>query len=314
MASSFFRLFTTITLGILLSFCLPSISAADDISQASNSKNPNCSNPFRLVKVNLLVHGVQNETLTGMTAAFGGTLPNNDEEGLRLPVVFSDPIYGCSSSSSKLSGAIALAIRGDCNFMIKAEVAQSEGASGLLVINDDEDLIEMGCSDDDTNSNITIPVVMISKSGGEAINKSMVDGGKVVCGAVVVVSGGWCFGVVNEDGIRGEEGGAGGGWWWWGYRDVMWEEPREGSGENEYCRGSPRREIETTIYTACQQRARGVCVLGNLSYSGAVQVIMPWIVDSDLRLVDLGPRHHVHKTVAELYLGTALASVWTQTQ
>ena len=48
-----------------------------------------------------------------------------------------------------------------------------------------------------------------------------------------------------------------------GYRDAMWEEPGEGNGENEYCWGSPRREIDTTIYTAYRQRARGVCVLGS---------------------------------------------------
>lgn len=35
----------------------------------------------------------------------------------------------------------------------------------------------MVCSDNDTTLNITIPVVMIPKSGGEAINKSMVHGG-----------------------------------------------------------------------------------------------------------------------------------------
>lgn len=35
----------------------------------------------------------------------------------------------------------------------------------------------MVCADNDTALNITIPVVMIPKSGGEAINKSMVHGG-----------------------------------------------------------------------------------------------------------------------------------------
>lgn len=40
------------------------------------------------------------------------------------------------------------------------------------------DLVEMGCPENDTALNITIPVVMVSKSGGEEINKSMAGGEK----------------------------------------------------------------------------------------------------------------------------------------
>lgn len=40
------------------------------------------------------------------------------------------------------------------------------------------DLSEMVCSNSDTALNISIPVIMISKSGGEALNKSMGDGQK----------------------------------------------------------------------------------------------------------------------------------------
>jgi hypothetical protein len=40
------------------------------------------------------------------------------------------------------------------------------------------DLYKMVCSDNDTAQNVSIPVVMISKSGGEALNKSMADGQK----------------------------------------------------------------------------------------------------------------------------------------
>ena len=43
-----------------------------------------------------------------------------------------------SSILRQLSGSIALAIRGECDFITKAKVAQAGGASGLLVINDDE--------------------------------------------------------------------------------------------------------------------------------------------------------------------------------
>ena len=38
------------------------------------------------------------------------------------------------------------------------------------------DLYKMICSDNDTAVNISIPVVMIPKSGGVALNKSMATG------------------------------------------------------------------------------------------------------------------------------------------
>lgn len=38
----------------------------------------------------------------------------------------------------QLSGSILLSVRGDCDFTTKAEVAQSEGAAALVVINDKE--------------------------------------------------------------------------------------------------------------------------------------------------------------------------------
>jgi signal peptide peptidase-like 2B len=38
----------------------------------------------------------------------------------------------------QLKKYVVLAKRGDCAFTIKAEIAQSGGASALLVINDDE--------------------------------------------------------------------------------------------------------------------------------------------------------------------------------
>ncbi|KAL6503605.1 Signal peptide peptidase-like 3 [Orobanche gracilis] len=74
-----------------------------------------------------------------------------------------------------LLGSIALAVRGDCIFTTKAKVAQAAGAAGLVVLNDDEGFVQMGCGND-TSLNITIPVITISKSGGEELKKS-IDGG-----------------------------------------------------------------------------------------------------------------------------------------
>ncbi|XP_059632844.1 signal peptide peptidase-like 3 [Cornus florida] len=165
-----------IAFGILFVFCI-SISTADHRSNPKSS--PYCDHEFRLVKVMTWVNGVEGETLGGLSASFGAELPRRAKEALRLPAIFPNPLNCCSSSSSKLDGFVVLSPRGDCDFTTKAEVAQSGGATALLVINDKEDLFEMACSKNDTTSNITIPVVMISKTGGEAVNRSMAGGGSV---------------------------------------------------------------------------------------------------------------------------------------
>ncbi|KAL6970846.1 Signal peptide peptidase-like 3 [Sarracenia purpurea var. burkii] len=168
----------TFTFGVLLLFPI-SIASADDVSHhGSAPKSPSCDNLLRLVKVTMWVDGAESDELSGLTATFGGNLPTQAKDSIKLPAIFANPLNCCSSSSAKFSGSIALSIRGDCDFMTKAEVAQSGGAAGLLVINDEEDLVEMSCGQNNI-TNITIPVVMISRSGGEAINKSMTSGKKV---------------------------------------------------------------------------------------------------------------------------------------
>ncbi|KAE8022781.1 hypothetical protein FH972_008555 [Carpinus fangiana] len=170
-------------LAALILFLLFGLSfvGAGDVKQDDDEgpQPPSCDNPFELVKIKNWVGSAEGKTLVGLNARFGALLPSLAENAPRLPVVFSNPSNCCSSSSSKLSGSIVLSVRGDCDFTTKAEVAQSEGAAALVVINDKEDLYKMVCSENDTAQNVSIPVVMISKSGGRALNKSMADGQKV---------------------------------------------------------------------------------------------------------------------------------------
>ncbi|XP_057957928.1 signal peptide peptidase-like 2 isoform X2 [Malania oleifera] len=158
-----------------------SVAVADDVSLDDDStpKSPNCKNKYQLVKIKNWVNGVEGESVVGLSARFGASLPSHAENDLKLPAVFSNPLNCCSNSLSKLSQCAALSMRGDCAFMKKADIAQSGGAAALLVINDNEDLFKMVCSEDDTTVNITIPVVMIPKSGGETFNKSIAGGGRV---------------------------------------------------------------------------------------------------------------------------------------
>ncbi|KAF5176392.1 Signal peptide peptidase-like [Thalictrum thalictroides] len=173
-----FSAFAAIRLFVLASILI-SFASANDVTRddQDSPKLPNCNNNFQLVKVKNWANGVEGETIVGLSARFGSILPTELHKALKLPAVFTNPDNSCTKSSSELSNSLALAVRGDCGFTEKAQVAQSGGASGLLVINDNEDLYKMICSQNDTSLKIMIPVVMIPKSGGEAIRKSM-DAGK----------------------------------------------------------------------------------------------------------------------------------------
>ncbi|CAA0819893.1 Signal peptide peptidase-like 3 [Striga hermonthica] len=160
-------------------FILSSIAAADDVSRAAPAGEPKaCGNDFQLVKVKRWINGIEKEAIGGLTADFGSILPADAKKGHRLPALFSEPLNGCSSSSSRLVGSISLVVRGDCEFTTKAKVAQAAGAAGMVMLNDDEGFVQMGCGND-TSLNITIPVITISKSGGVELKKS-IDGGEKV--------------------------------------------------------------------------------------------------------------------------------------
>lgn len=154
-----------------------SFAAAGDVTLDDDDSSPNipgCNNKLQLVKVKNWVDNVEGESFAGLTARFGLPLPSDAAKAFKLPAVLSNPI-NCCSTASKLSGSIALSMRGDCAFTTKAEVAQAAGAAALVVINDEEDLYKMVCSENDTSLNISIPVLMIPKSRGDALNKSIAD-------------------------------------------------------------------------------------------------------------------------------------------
>ncbi|KAK9029935.1 hypothetical protein V6N11_031376 [Hibiscus sabdariffa] len=127
---------------------------------------------FDMAMVKIWVDGDEGEFLTGVTATFGAELPKEQGKSPKVAPVFSNPLNGCTNSSSKLAGSAALSIRGDCDFVAKAKVAQLGGAAALLVINNKEVAETMDCSGDGT-PNISIPVVMIAKSDGDDLNKTM---------------------------------------------------------------------------------------------------------------------------------------------
>ncbi|PKU76741.1 Signal peptide peptidase-like 2 [Dendrobium catenatum] len=156
-------------------------AAADDAAHDDEStpKSATCSNRFQLVKVRNWVNGVESANLVGLSARFGASLPRHASEAQQWPSALANPFNCCTNLTSKLSNSIALAKRGDCTFTAKAIVAQAGGATGLLVINNDEDLYKMVCSENDTSIAVTIPVVMIPKSAGDKLTDSLDKGGRV---------------------------------------------------------------------------------------------------------------------------------------
>ncbi|KAJ3701602.1 hypothetical protein LUZ61_005307 [Rhynchospora tenuis] len=179
MGSRFFSLATFLFL-LAISGQFSGAAANDVESDDDDSpKLPGCSNKFQLVKVQNWVNGTKETTYVGLSARFGLILPKEASQTQKHFAVLANPSNCCSNSSTKLENSVVLAKRGDCAFTTKAEIAQSGGAAGLLVINDDEELYKMVCSENDTLINVTIPVVMIPKSAGEKLTKSLSNGAKV---------------------------------------------------------------------------------------------------------------------------------------
>lgn len=160
---------------IITTYFSIAVVAADEVKASNKSRF--CQNYPQEVLVKTWVNGVEAKSFEGLSGQFGTSLPSDEDKALRLPVAFSNPALGCSRSSTKLSNSIALSTRGECEFVDKAQMARLGGAAALLVINNEEDTFEMECSKKDVN--ITIPVVMIPKSGGETVEKLLATGGKV---------------------------------------------------------------------------------------------------------------------------------------
>ncbi len=86
------------------------------------------------------------------------------------------PNEGCSAATNDLTGKIALAGRGTCNFSLKALNAQDSGAIAMIIFNNNpgEGTEPMGAGS--FGSQVTIPVVMLSYEDGLAIRAALESG------------------------------------------------------------------------------------------------------------------------------------------
>ena len=99
---------------------------------------------------------------------------------------------GCNPLINNLTGKIAVIYRNTCEFGMKALNAQNAGAVAVIVINRDPEVIAMGAGA--SGATVTIPVVMIQNSDGDAIVNQMANG------AVVMFLG-------NKTGLYANDGG-----------------------------------------------------------------------------------------------------------
>ncbi|CAL9776969.1 unnamed protein product [Musa acuminata subsp. burmannicoides] len=157
------------------------VVAEDEITHEDDDapRSPNCNNKFQLVKIENWVNGTQGTSIVGLSARFGTSVPRLASDAQKNSALLTNPLNCCANLTSKLTNSVALAKRGDCTFTTKAKVAQLGGAAGLLVINDNEDLYKMVCTENDTSLNLTIPVVMIPKSAGDYLKDTLISGQRV---------------------------------------------------------------------------------------------------------------------------------------
>src|SRR5690606_2590190 len=105
-------------------------------------------------------------------AAFGPTPPLDGVSGAFVHVG-----EGCDAIAEDLTGAIAIADRGTCNFTVKAANAQAAGAVAVVIANNAPgNPVTVGGSD----PSIQIPVVMVSQAHGDALKAGLPGSGSVL--------------------------------------------------------------------------------------------------------------------------------------
>lgn len=157
------------------------LCTCDDISQDDDTvpTQPGCDKSFQLVKVRYWIDGKLQTDLVGLSGRFGSQVTADAEDAATSSLALSNPLNSCSNVSSQLTGHAALAVRGNCTFAQKARVVQSAGATALIVINDEQELYKMVCSDSGTYTDIQIPAVLLPKSAGEILQAALESGATV---------------------------------------------------------------------------------------------------------------------------------------
>ncbi|PIN05829.1 putative protein, contains PA domain [Handroanthus impetiginosus] len=154
--------------------CNTKVFAGDIVHQDDIApKRPGCDNNFVLVKVPIWVDGKESMEFVGVGARFGRTLESKEKRANQTRVALADPPDCCTQPRNKLTGEAVLVQRGNCSFVTKANVAEATGASALLIINNQTELLKMVCEENETDVRIGIPVVMLPQDAGASLKQSM---------------------------------------------------------------------------------------------------------------------------------------------
>ncbi|KAJ8433683.1 hypothetical protein Cgig2_002354 [Carnegiea gigantea] len=141
-------------------------------------KKPGCDNNFVLVKVPTWVNGFEDAEYVGVGARFGPTLESKEKHANQTKMTLADPPDCCSPPKNKLTGEAILVYRGNCSFTTKTNIAEDAGASAILIVNNSTELFKMVC-EDDADTNIRIPAVMLPVDAGKTLEELLYNNSKV---------------------------------------------------------------------------------------------------------------------------------------
>jgi signal peptide peptidase-like protein 2B len=166
---------------LLLLAALAGVAAAGDIVHQDDEapKNPGCANDFVLVKVQTWVNKREKDEFVGVGARFGPKIESKEKHANRTKLLLAEPSDCCTPPTEKVSGDILLVERGLCKFTKKAKVAESAGASAIIIINDKHELYKMVCERNETDLDIGIPAVLLPKDAGSKL-RNLLSSGEVL--------------------------------------------------------------------------------------------------------------------------------------
>ncbi|MEO7586999.1 MAG: S8 family serine peptidase [Arachnia sp.] len=118
----------------------------------------------------LVIHDGADELAIGYSPATGSPKPTSALNGTPL-MGTTDPL-GCEPEAADMTGKVAITSRGTCAFAVKAVNAQNAGAKALVIYNNAAGFINATVEGD---TKITIPVVTITKTDGEAVVTFLTD-------------------------------------------------------------------------------------------------------------------------------------------
>lgn len=162
----------------ILTFRTKGCGACIDLTYCDNNTSENPSARLAIHSPNNLATIITNYTVTD---GWGGSLDNGYAYGDMVLVNdgTATPELGCVAltNAAQISGNIAVAVRGTCNFSTKALMAQNAGATALVIINNQTQAPSTLGSGLDAAS-VTIPVVMISQAQGANLLTALQAGEK----------------------------------------------------------------------------------------------------------------------------------------